>query len=389
MNHRARILAVLTAALTLAPVAPALAKQKPAPPDERTLATRLAAHIAESYDSSRGGWVSKDGMPLEGATDLAFALARARMPGPWEPRALATVDWTWSLFDSVGGGFYHRERDARPGHASFEKRTDSNARRLEHLLDAWQTAGEAPWRRRAAQVADYFDRVLLDGRGGFAAGQGGDLELEPEANGLAIRAWLRWAACEGRIQAKDFALKSLDRVREKCWTTPPGVMLRKGTFGEPLEMPRLADQVEMGRAYVLAAHLCGRAEDLEMARALGDRLIEVFEDREKGGFMTRASIDGKGKVRRAPCESGENARAALFLAELAGITGEAAYRAAARRSLAAFAEDLEKPRAESGDWAIAARAITVADLPPRVEWAAAKQAEDPPAPRSKSFRLRR
>src|SRR5947209_7183331 len=131
------------------------ALRPPAPPESFALLSgpapdallpRLTSRVASQFDSARGGWVSH-GAPDEASVALAFALARgaAREAGVgalWRSRALATCDWTWALFDSVGGGFLQRIENTRSDNASFEKRTDSNAARLEHLIDAWHASGD-------------------------------------------------------------------------------------------------------------------------------------------------------------------------------------------------------------------------------------------------------
>ncbi len=359
------------------------ARPAPAPPTAEALYTRICAAVAAGYDSSRGGFALKSGVPVESAVELAFIQGRDGGPIEWPSRARATVDWTWSLFDSVGGGFYHRQVNTRSDIPTFEKRTSSNARRLENLIDAWQSNGDSRYRVQAAQVVDYMDRVLLDGRGGFADGQVGDLTLVPESDGLAIHAWLRWAAASALPRFRDFALLSLDRTWAECWRPPFG-MMRRGTFGQPLKVPQLVDQIQTGRAYVLAAHLGGRAVDLERACTIGDLLIQNFEDKEKGGWRTQAAADKSGKIKSAARDPAENALAVRFLCELAAVSGKDAYREAARRGFAANAGRLEKLGLESADWALAIRALNTPDLPMRPEW---RKSESSPPPSPKRPRV--
>src|SRR5678815_3499730 len=175
---------------------------------------KLTASVAASFDTTRGGFVTRDRAPNESAIELAWTLGRDDAAS--RTRARRSVEWTWSLYDSVGGGFLQSERDARHDVAFFEKRTDANAWRLENRIDAWLDArrhgsGDAD-RRVILQVVDFFERVLLDGRGGFVAGQVGDRDLLPESNGPAIHAYLRWAAASGESRWRDFAWKSLDPV---------------------------------------------------------------------------------------------------------------------------------------------------------------------------------
>lgn len=339
----------------------------PAPTEPQAFYDRMCGTVAAAYDTARGGFASKRGLPSESAVELAFALGRERASGDWTARALATSEWIRSLRDTVGGGFFHASSDADPNTTRFEKRTDSNARRLETLILAWRASGDEKWRREATRVVDYFDRVLLDGRGGFIAGQIGSRDLEPEANGFAIHAWLEWAAASRDPRYRDFALKSLDRTWAVCWNSSFG-MLRRGSFGELLEQPQLVDQVEIGRAFVLGARYGGRAIDLQRARGIGDLLLARFEDREKGGLRIQAVLKKNGETKKAARVREENARAALFLAELAVVTGDPRYRAAAQRTCDAFADDLDKAGLEAADWALASRMIVHPALPPRPEW---------------------
>src|SRR5262249_51924894 len=153
--------------------------------------------------------------------------------------------------------------------------------------------GDASERDMAMHIADFMDRVLADGRGGFIAGQVGDRALVPEANGEAVRAGLRWAAATADPRTRDLALQSLDRGGESCRVDGLGRM-RPDELGDAAGAPRLTDQTEMGRAFVLGAHLAGRQADLDRARKLGDLLLAHFEDPEKGGFAEHATPRGEG-----------------------------------------------------------------------------------------------
>jgi len=354
-------------------------------PDESRRFEQLCAQVAAAYDSARGGFVSKDEAPIESAIELAFALGREQGDPLWTARAHRTVGWMYALYDSTGGGFFLRLRDADPSYASFEKPTWANARRLENLIDAWQHGGGEENRRRAARIADFMDRVLLDARGGFVAGQVGDRQLVPEATGFAIRAWLRWAAANADPRLRDFAWKSLDRVWQECWNEGLGLM-RRDALGRRERAPLLVDQCEMGRAHILAAHFGGREADLDRARVLGDLVVERFEEPEKGGFAQYATPRGdEGKAKRGGRKFDENARAVRFLAELASITGKNEYRDAARRAIRVFDRDLGKAREDAADWALALRALRSPDLPPRPKW---QEAPKPKPETPRVFRIK-
>lgn len=359
------LLVVLSVAAT-AGASPARAAAPSSGP-EALLYTRLCGMVASDYDSTRGGWVSHGGEPVTNAVALGLAQARDGGPGFWKNCAVRTVDWTWTLYDSVGGGYFQRSANIRRDNPSFEKNTDSNAERLENLIEAWQLTGSDVLRRRTAQVADFFDRVLADGRGGFVNGQVADRDLVPRTNGLAIRAWLQWAAATANPRARDFGLKSLDRTWSQCWVDSIG-MLRRNAFGEVIQQPQLADQVEMGRAYVLGAHLGSRENDLKRAVAVGELLERNFADPKKGTWRTQAVPDKSGKIRSAASDPAENSRVALFLAELASVTGEGRWREAAKRGIRAWSGNADHAGDSAGDWALALRALAGADLPTRPEW---------------------
>jgi uncharacterized protein YyaL (SSP411 family) len=328
----------------------------------------LYGEVAASYDSSRGGFVTHDQAPNESAIELAYALGREQGDPLWTARANRTVAWMHALYDSAGGGFFYRLKDVDPMQQTFTKSTSDNAQRLENLIDAWQRGGVEAERGMASRVADYMDRVLADGRGGFVAGQVGDRGLVPEANGQAIRAWLRWAASTADPHVRDFALKSLDRVWETCWLEGMGLM-RPDEFGHASGAPRLVDQAEMGRAFVLGAHLAGREADLDRARTLGNLVLANFEDTEKGGFGEDATPHGdKGKTHHGGRKFDQNACAVRFLAELASISGKNDYRDAARRAATSFDKNLGHAGPDAAPWALALRALKVPDLPARPKW---------------------
>jgi uncharacterized protein YyaL (SSP411 family) len=267
----------------------------------------------------------------------------------------------------VGGGFYQKTANALHTDPSFEKRTDANAARLENLVEAWQLDSNDVLRRHANAVADFFDRVLADGRGGYVDGQTGDRQLVPRSNGMAIRAWLEWAAASAAPRARDFGLKSLDRTWSECWADSLG-MLRHNAFGEVSMAPQLVDQVEMGRAYLMGAHLGSREVDLQHAVAIGELIERNFADPKKGTWRTQASPDKSGKIKSAASDPAENSRAALFLAELASVSGDGRWREAARRGINAWSDNIDHAGESAGDWALALRALSGADLPQRPEW---------------------
>jgi uncharacterized protein YyaL (SSP411 family) len=295
-------------------------------------------------------------------------------------RAMTTLDWTHGLLDTLVGGFYTSRAKSHEDEDVLLKRTDVNARRLENLTDTWQRTHDERFHQDALRVVDFMERVLLDGRGGFVTAQVGDRDLEPRSNGLAIHAWLVWAAATRSTSQRDFALRSLDRLWETCWTPPLG-MVRKDNFGDLTMGPQLLDQVEMGRAYVLAARLCGRPDDRARAVAIGQLITTRFAEHD-GGFRATSMPKKDGSIKKAPKSPLENARAARFLGELAALTGDTSYQSAAERTIETFRPDWSKAGTGSADWALAARACYAPNLPDGPAWAMdAHENDAPPHPR--------
>ncbi len=381
-RHRFLALALaLTAGFTAGPARAQFVSPAPDSVADRALYERLSALAMAAFDSARGGFVRRDGTPCEAAIELAVARGRdgdslaAR-------RARFTLAWTRALLDTVGGGYVTSIKDRDPGHTSFEKLTIPNARRLELLVRSPGAAGNAERR-----VIDYFERVLIEPRGGFLTGQGGSQDLEPESNGFALQAWWRLGVRDADFTRRAFGWKSLDRVWAVCRDEQLG-LVRKDVWGKVREPSLLVDQCEMGRALLFAWRAAGRDTDLVRARALGLLVCANFEDGAKGGFREEFAGERYGKSRRSPRPFDDNARAARFLAELGAAARDPAISGAGRRAWAAFAKQFDKPRLEAAEWALAVRATWADDGPARSTWGEApptppKSAVKKPAPKKK------
>jgi uncharacterized protein YyaL (SSP411 family) len=356
------------------------------PPADLARFNRLTAEVEEHYDTTRGGFVAK-GVSNEAAISLALAMGEEGQGAQWTEHALATLDWMRSLADSSGGGYYDLSPNSDNPGAMVDKTTAVHAQRLEAQLDAFQATGDATYRKNAAWIADFTSRVLLDPRGGFVLGQMGDRQPFPAPNGLMIHAWLHWAVVNADPRQRDFAFKSIDRVWSQCWVDEGG-LVRFGDFGEPISRPQLLDQVEMGRALVLAARVGGRPQDQQRAIQIGDMLLSHFED-PRGGFHNQIAHAHDSNTKKGSRDLGENARAARFLYELSRLTGDAKYRAAAERAVAAFDDQFDKAKTDAADWALAIRAGQMDDLPAAPAWRAVAEDVKPASERSHTYRLKK
>lgn len=374
-------LAVMLAVIPAAGGPGARAAAAPAPADQ-ALYERLSQQVMGLYDESRGGFVRKDGTPCEPAIELA--LARGEDGDTLAlGRALRTLRWMHSLLDTVGGGYFEGARDVDHATDSFEKRTDSNLRRLGLLAAVADRPGET-FERDARRVLDYCQRLLMDGRGGFQTSQIGSRDLEPATNGVALRGWWGWAARSGDPRLRDFAFRSFGRLWRECRDDRQG-FVRRDTWGKVIEPTLLADQAEMGLAFLRGWQASGRDSDLVRARVIAAHVREHHEDAARGGFRNEYVAEaGKAKGGSRPFE--ENAVAARFLAELGAATGEESYTSASRRAWAAFEKQFEKPQFESAEWALAIRATWARPAMALAEW---RPEEKDATPRVTSFGRRK
>ena len=365
-----RLVVLLSCSLALdhaAHAAPAASWRAAMSPADLARDERLLERVEAAFDTARGGYVGKGGVPCESAVVLALANGEAGLGSQWDAHARFTLEWMRALVDSNGGGYYDHARAPDGETDLIDKSTIVHARRLELLITAWRASGDPAYRTQAAHVVDFVERILLDPRGGFVVSQVGDREPLPEPNGRMIHAWLEWASVTADPRLRDFALRSIDRVWSEPWVDGVG-LLRRGVFGESRVRAQLVDQAELGRALVLAARLGARPADRERAIRLGELLLARFEDTEKGGFKSQVVPAKNGGVKKASRQSDENASAVWFLEELTRLTGDTRFRAAADRAAAAFDDSFAKLGLDAADWALATRAAYADDLPSAPAW---------------------
>jgi uncharacterized protein YyaL (SSP411 family) len=359
---------------------------KPAPPpapvyataQDRALYESLSAQVMAAFDSTRGGFVGRDGAPVEGAIELA--LARGRDGDALAlARARQTLHWMHALMDTVAGGYVSTLRDMDPRETRFEKLTSLNARRLEVLTQALAIEHDPLLEHDAQRVLEYFDRLLTDPRGGFYNGQMGSREFEPEANGIALQGWIRWAAAHDDARRRGHAWRTTDMLWNTCREEDLG-MVRRDTWGTIHDPSILSDQVEMARGCLFLFAAAGRDSDGLRAAALVRHLKTHFEDERKGGYREEYAYERFGHAHRASRPSDDNARAARLLIEYGVANADTSAIASARRTLTSFVRDT-RPRLETGEWALALRALWAPPgdaLPARARFAPAPVAKAPP-----------
>ncbi len=159
-------------------------------------------------------------------------------------------------------------------------------------------------------------------------------------NSMFVSAYLEAARVLGRVDCREFALKSLGRIVDESLDPAKGFLHRVG--GPRLE-GSLDDQVFAAAALLDAYESTLDRRYFDIAERAMLVAIERFGDPDGGGFVDRAKDAapmGGLDVRRKPLQDsptpGGNSVAAIVLDRLHGLTGEKLYREWAEKTLEAF-----------------------------------------------------
>lgn len=191
-------------------------------------------------------------------------------------------------------------------------------------------------------------------------------------NGLLISAYLQASTVLGMESARDFALKSLDRVLSEAWNPQTGlkhVISYSDPTAEHRDTPAFLDDYSFtGLAALDAYEATGNAKYFDAARAIADYMIEHFYDENAGGFLdapkSSSGEDALGALsaqrkpyQDSPTPSG-NSSAAILLLKLHAFTNVASYREKAQKTLQVFAGLAEQVGIFAGTYGIAAVWLT-------------------------------
>ncbi|HWR13973.1 MAG TPA: thioredoxin domain-containing protein [Terriglobales bacterium] len=186
-------------------------------------------------------------------------------------------------------------------------------------------------------------------------------------NGLCISAYLQAATVLSLDAARQFALKSLDRILAEGWNPQTGLR-HVIAYSDPKAADRkssgfLDDYTFVGLACLDAYEATGNIRYFESARAIADHLIRNFYDEQAGGFFDapKSSADAKQlgaltaqrkPFQDSPTPSG-NSSAAILLLKLHGFTNDVSYRVRAEKTLGLFAGLAEQVGIFAGTYGIA------------------------------------
>ena len=349
------------------------------------------AQLRDGYDARNGGWGGAPKFPQASTIELLLARGEREMA----LTTLEKMS-SGGIYDQVGGGFSRYAVDATWTVPHFEKMLYDNALLARAYLHGWQVGGEERFRRVCCETLDWAVREMRGPEGGFCAALDADSEgvegkfyvwtmeelerLAPEAlEYFAPRSFEHGTfVLEARgpepdnledvkarlLQARAERVRpGLDDKRLTAWNAllisalaETGAVLertdyvdaavscaefvlreRRDADGRLLRTPRLRGYLD-DYAYLLDALITLYEATFEPrwyreAVVLADAMIELFGDRERGGFFTTASDHEQLPARRkdledTPIPSG-NSAAALALLRLALLSGEAHYERAA------------------------------------------------------------
>ena len=187
-------------------------------------------------------------------------------------------------------------------------------------------------------------------------------------NALCVSAYLQAAEVLGMEGARNFALRSLDRILADAWDGKGElahvVAYAEATAKKGYIRGMLDDYAFTANACLDAYEVTGAMSYFHAAQRIADEMIRRFGDAENGGFFdTEASLEDKLQLgalsaRRKPFQDtptpAGNPSAAIALLRLHSYTNEAKYREKAEETLAVFAGAAEQFGIYAGTYGIAA-----------------------------------
>jgi uncharacterized protein YyaL (SSP411 family) len=328
----------------------------------------LVARLDATFDDRYGGWGDGAKFPLP--RTVGFALKRRR------DQAIRTLDAVReNLFDPVDGGFFRFAGRPDWSDVRHEKLLADNAGLVRAFADAYLSTGADRLRRPATETVafltdDLWTGTAMGGSVGPAAGRdyyGLDAEGRAEAfpprtdllvyagaNALAADALYAVAACTDDERAREYAGDTLDALRGLVDDDGRVAHYRAASGDPPAPTGLLADQARVTAAFARAAQVTG--EGVDVARSTASFALDALRD-DGGAFRDGdAGDDAVGLLARPLRPLDANVEMADALCDLAALTGEARYGAAARDVVAAFAGAADRMGPQvAGFGAVAAR----------------------------------
>ena len=369
----------------------------------------VAGQLGDKFDDQFGGWGDSEKFPLPRTVE--FALKRER------EQALATLQAVKQyLYDDYDGGFFRFAEGRDWSDAHHEKLLSTNAALVRAFANAYLYTGDDDYRDPAERTVEYLTTTLWNGdafagsqapgdspdvpdgeaeNGGIGEGEadapnadeGIDSEadddpayyglapsdreaadappVDPTAfadwNAMAADALLTFHAYTDDERARNYAERALDYMLAE--------LVEDGEVthfdAEESETGLLADHAHLLGALTTARQVTGDETYLDAAREVADyALAELQEDGADGesdegdespsGAFVDGPREGPGLLDQPMRPLDHNAEIADALADLAVLTGEEQYRAAAEDAIAAFADAADRLGVQVAAYATAA-----------------------------------
>jgi len=329
----------------------------------------VAGQLCDQYDERFGGWGTNEKFPLPRTVE--FALKRER------DRALRTLEAVGRhLADDYDGGFYRFAHGRDWSDPQREKRLETNAGLLRAFANAYLYTGRDEYADAAADALGYLTATLWTGEAFGGSQRPGEyfarapsvrpaddepgIDPTPYAatNARAADALLTYAAYTDDETARRYAERTLAFLVDTL-VADDGEVTHYDDPDAPAGL--LADHAALARAFARGAQVAD-PDYARTATLVADHAIEHLAD---GAFRDGPAVD-VGFLDRPLYPIDDNAVAAHALCDLAELTGETAYRRAARDAIRAFAGAADRMGVQVADYAAAAARVVDRPLAIRI-----------------------
>src|SRR5260370_21622010 len=160
-------------------------------------------------------------------------------------------------------------------------------------------------------------------------------------NGMMISAFAKGAQILGDERYLNAARRAADFLRQHLWREADATLLRRYRDGEAAVEAFLDDYALLATGLLDLYETSFDRRDLDWAERLAERALELFEDREHGGFFSTREGSSDLVLRLKDdydgAEPSGNSTMTLALLRLARMRDRADFAQAAERTLASFA----------------------------------------------------
>ncbi|MGB7189152.1 MAG: thioredoxin domain-containing protein [Acidobacteriaceae bacterium] len=304
-------------------------------------------------DRERGGfYASQDAdLSLDDDGDY-FTWTRDEAAAALTPDEMAVAGPYWDIGE-LGDMHHNPAKNVLHRKHSIEE----VARQTGHLVDETKTLlGSAHAKLLAARMTrptPYIDRTIYT-----------------SWNAMAVSAYLEAAKVLELREAREFALKTLDRLLREGWDAKAGlahvVAYPEGAAGQRIAGV-LDDYAFLTLALVDGWEATGERRYYDAAMEIGEAMVARFYDAADGGFFDTEQAEGALGVlaaRRKPLQDtptpAGNPTAAMALLRLEALSGRADFREKAEATLGSFAGIVEHFGLYGGTYGLALETLLLA-----------------------------